>query len=225
MFQFNLGVLFMTETIKSNLRRSLILFCISGTLFLMGCSSDDDSVASSGFSLTSSASDGGFDPGGVIPDEFRYDDLDPMMMVQCDGENNFPKLAWGDSPPTGTEGFALIVDDPVGGDWVHLNLYDIPKSRLGIPRLEDLTPMDHFTFGSDYGTAIETDWMYEGWAGPCPPTSTGTHTYYFKLYAMSENPLSPAPAMDMPATRSEFETTYEAKILGSTEISGEATFP
>ena len=98
----------MTQTTKSNLRRSLILFCISGTLFFMACEkSDDAETSSSGFSLTSSASDGGFDPGGVIPNEFKYEDLDLMMRPQCTGNNNFPKLAWGDSPACGNRGLCL----------------------------------------------------------------------------------------------------------------------
>ena len=75
----------------------------------MGCSSDDDDdgTSSPSFELTSSASDGGFDPGGVIPDEFKYNDLTPSMAIQCDGSNNFPKLVWGDNPPAGTESFCF----------------------------------------------------------------------------------------------------------------------
>ena len=209
----------MQQFIKRLLSRILTaLFLSLYLLCLPACVADDyfdeeeeeDEIP---FSLSSKQSDGGFDPGGTIPNEFRY-----SLSTQCNGNNNFPKLEWGNAPPSGTESFVLIVDDPDGGNWVHLNLYNIPKSRIGIHRLPDTSPTDHLTFSSDYGTAGQTDWSSAGWGGPCPPG--GTHTYYFKLYAMNENPLN--PALSSPTTRSEFEsnTDYEDKILGSTEISG-----
>ena len=213
----------MKQTIKKGkLQRIAALFCVLGMFFIISCDNDDDKVSGSAFELSSSESDGGFDPGGVIPDEFRYN-IPMGTPPQCDGDNSFPKLVWGDNSPDGTESFVLIVDDPdaMPNTWVHLNLYDIPKSRVGIPRLTDAMPTDHLSFESDYGTAGPTDWSENGWGGPCPPS--GTHTYYFKLYAVNENPLD--PPLSSAAARSEFESVYEDKILESTEISGEAAAP
>ena len=202
-------------------KRICLVFCLLlGVFILPACSSDDDPKSPSAFALSSSASEGGFDPEGTIPDEFKYN---IVAGTQCTGMNHFPKLLWGNNPPAGTESFVLIVDDPDGGDWVHLNLYDIPKSRTGIPRLLDSSPIDvHLTFYSDYGTAGMTSnlsspvawWGQAGWGGPCPPS--GTHTYYFKLYAMNVTSLG---AVLNNTTRSAFESGAHAdKII---EIDGE----
>ena len=45
----------------------------------------------------------------------------------CDGRDISPPLRWGNAP-SGTNGFALICDDPDApmGTWVHWVIYNIP---------------------------------------------------------------------------------------------------
>ena len=98
----------------------------------------------------------------------------------CSGKNISPALTWSE-PPAGTQSFALIVDDPDApmGTWVHWVLYNIPAGARSLP--EDL-PIK--------GKNIEPEAIYFGknssgnirYDGPCPPS--GTHRYYFKLYAL-----------------------------------------
>src|ERR1041384_5206172 len=47
----------------------------------------------------------------------------------CKGNNISPDLAWSE-PPTGTQSFALIVDDPDApmGTWVHWVVYNLPAN-------------------------------------------------------------------------------------------------
>ncbi|RPI72309.1 MAG: YbhB/YbcL family Raf kinase inhibitor-like protein [Ignavibacteriales bacterium] len=98
----------------------------------------------------------------------------------CDGSNISPDLSW-DHFPDGTKTFALIVDDPdaPGGVFVHWVVYNIPVGVTGLPEgstyanLPEGTKQGTNHFGdSDYG-------------GPCPPS--GTHRYYFKLYALDSD--------------------------------------
>ena len=223
----------MTRTIKTNLRWGLLLFCISGMAFLIGCSSDDDMPAPA-FSLSSSVSDGGFNPGGVIPKDFRdYRSRTARAAresgAQCDGKNDFPKLSWS-NPPTGTKSYVLIVYDSSALDFVHLNLSQIRYTHTGIPRIVDASSASAkdisggSTFGT-YGTGILTSWMGEEthWRGPCPPS--GKHTYVFKLYAMDEYPLTPELTSGTFLSRQNFESSsdYKDNLLGSTEISGQVT--
>ena len=69
------------------------------------------------FSITSSA----FPPNGVIPARYT-----------CEGSDASPPLSWSGSP-SGTQGFALIVDDPDAPDpakpqrvYVHRNQFIQP---------------------------------------------------------------------------------------------------
>ncbi len=142
---------------------------------------------------------------GVIPSEYK-DSRPP----QCTGANNFPQLSWSNAP-AGTRSFVLIVDDPDGGDWVHLNLYNISSTTTQIPRLlatngvVDLSP---------YGKVGTNGWGLSGWAGPCPPEPT--HNYHFKIYALSVASIS---ALNN-TKRADFESANSASILGSAEIVG-----
>ncbi len=146
---------------------------------------------------------------GTIPLEYK-----DSRSTQCTGSNNFPPLSWS-NVPSGTRSFVLIVDDPDGGDWVHLNLYNISSSATQIPRVVassgvvDLSP---------YGTAGDNSWVtgggQPGWNGPCPPS--GAHNYHFKIYALSVASIS---ALNN-TKRADFESANSASILGSAEIVG-----
>jgi Raf kinase inhibitor-like YbhB/YbcL family protein len=109
------------------------------------------------FTLTSSA----FRDGETIPTRFT-----------CEGEDVPPPLAWS-SPPAGTRGFALIMDDPdaPGGTFTHWLLHDIPATAASLD-------------GDDQGRALVTSFRRRGYGGPCPPPGHGPHRYVFALHAL-----------------------------------------
>lgn len=108
-----------------------------------------------------------FDEGGMIPSQYT-----------CDGQNVSPPLAWS-GLPEGTKTLALICDDPDAprGTWVHWVVYQIPASERGLP--ENLPARETLDSGARQGT---NDFKKPGYGGPCPPS--GTHRYFFKLYAL-----------------------------------------
>ncbi len=117
------------------------------------------------FELTSPA----FENGGVIPKQFA-----------CTGSDISPELNWGD-PPSGTQTFALIFDDPTfSPGWVHWIVYNIPADARNLP--ENVSPGDQLTDGGLHGANSRGRLDY---GGPCPPEGT-THTYVFSLYALDE---------------------------------------
>jgi Raf kinase inhibitor-like YbhB/YbcL family protein len=91
----------------------------------------------------------------------------------CDGSDAIPPLTIG-NVPAGTRSLALIADDPdaPGGTWVHWVVWNIPAQTRIIP--VNTVP----------DTAIEgrNSWGRNTYGGPCPPS--GTHRYFFKLYAL-----------------------------------------
>lgn len=103
-----------------------------------------------------------FEEGGDIPSGFT-----------CDGEDISPHLKW-EEVPEGAKSFALIMDDPDApmGTWVHWLLCDIPPDTREIS--QNIKPMGSRQVTNDFGR--------EDYGGPCPPS--GTHRYYFKLYAL-----------------------------------------
>ena len=116
------------------------------------------SPGSETFRLTSTA----FAEGGPIPRPFT-----------CDGQDISPPLAWRD-PPAGTVAYALIVDDPDAGGWVHWVVLDMAAGTSG------LVPDASRTEASLQEG--RTSWGGIGWRGPCPPS--GTHSYLFTLAAV-----------------------------------------
>jgi Raf kinase inhibitor-like YbhB/YbcL family protein len=115
--------------------------------------------------LTSEA----FAPEGPIPAQYT-----------CTGKDISPSLTWGE-PPEGTQSFALIMDDPDApvGTWVHWVLFNIPASARGLP--EAVPAGEKLSDGSLQG---KNSGGNLGYNGPCPPS--GTHRYFFKLYALDE---------------------------------------
>ena len=108
---------------------------------------------------------------------FKDGDMIPSVYT-CDGENISPPLMWSD-PPENTETFALISDDPDApmGTWVHWVVYNISPETRKLP--ENIPSGPEIAGGAIQGV---TDFGATGYGGPCPPS--GTHRYFFKLYAL-----------------------------------------
>src|SRR3990167_1037537 len=115
------------------------------------------------FALKSQA----FKGGDLIPDKYT-----------CEGPDVSPPLRWND-PPRETHSFALIADDPDApmGTWVHWVVYNIPAGERGLD--ENVPKQERLPNGAMQGM---TDFHRVGYGGPCPPS--GTHRYFFKLYAL-----------------------------------------
>ena len=139
-----------------------------------------------------------FTDGGAIPSVYT-----------CEGRDVSPPLAWTDPPP-GTNSLALIADDPdaPGKTWVHWVLYNLPPSARELP--EAFPPDEERPDGMCQGT---TDFGRVGYGGPCPPS--GTHRYFFKLYAL-DAPLALPPG----ATKPQFEAAMKGHLLAEAQLMG-----
>ena len=62
----------------------------------------------------------------------------------------------------------------------------------------------------------KNSWGRTGYGGPCPPS--GTHRYFFKLYALDT-------VLDLPngATKDQLSPAMEGHILAQTEVMGTYT--
>lgn len=144
--------------------------------------------------LTSTA----FDEGGMIPAEYT-----------CDGQNISPPLAWS-GVPEGAKTLALIADDPDAprGTWVHWVVYQIPATEKGLP--ENVPPRETLDNGARAGT---NDFKKLGYGGPCPPS--GTHRYFFKLYALDATlDLSSGATKDQLLKATEGHVVAEGQLMG-----------
>lgn len=137
-----------------------------------------------------------------------------MMIPQntCDGADLSPPLKW-DEPPPGTQSFALIVDDPDAprGTFVHWVLFDLPAELHQLPEGVPLQPK--LPNGGVHGI---NDFRKLGYGGPCPPS--GTHRYFFKLYALDRK-VRLAPG----ANKAQLEAAMKDCILAIAELMGRYT--
>jgi hypothetical protein len=122
----------------------------------------------------------------------------------CDGENVNPPLQFLDIPDN-TKSLALIVDDPDAPSktWVHWVVYNIGTKTSEVK--EDSVPWS--------GTEGMTDFGKPGYGGPCPPS--GTHRYFFKIYALDT-------ILDLPqnAIKQMVEEKMQEHILDQAELIG-----
>jgi len=139
-----------------------------------------------------------FEPAEMIPPVYT-----------CDGQDISPPLRWTEAP-AGTRSFALVSDDPDApvGTWVHWVVWNIPAS---VNSLEENQPKkDSLPGGIRQGT---TDFRRIGYGGPCPPS--GTHRYFFRLYALDA-------LLDLPATttKAQMEKAMMGHVLAQAELMG-----
>jgi Raf kinase inhibitor-like YbhB/YbcL family protein len=130
---------------------------------------------------------------GMIPSKFT-----------CDGADVSPPL-WIGNIPEKTSSLALIVDDPDApvGTWVHWVVWGILPGTSEIP--EDSVPRGAIQGKNDFGK--------QRYGGPCPPS--GTHRYFFKLYAL-DAPL----AVNSGATKARIEEAMKGHVLAQAELIG-----
>lgn len=139
---------------------------------------------------------------------FSYGEPIPAK-YSCKGEDVSPQLSW-DEPPAGTQSLALIMDDPDApvGTWVHWVLYNIPTTAHTWP---EKTPKDaDLVNGAHQG---KNSGGQTGYNGPCPPS--GTHRYFFKLYALDT-------ILDLTSTadKKAVLAAMEGHILAQAELMG-----
>lgn len=122
----------------------------------------------------------------------------------CDGENISPPLEISDVPE-GAQSLVLVLEDPDAprGTFVHWVVFNIDPMTSRVMQGE--APADTVESVTSTGK--------RGYFGPCPPS--GTHRYFFKLYALNT-------ALDLPTsiTADALLKRVKQHILEETELVG-----
>jgi len=120
----------------------------------------------------------------------------------CQGDDVNPPLAIN-AVPAGTRSLALIVDDPDApmGTWVHWVVFNIPPDTTSIG--ENSIPGE--PAGNNFGRP--------NYGGPCPPS--GTHRYFFKIYALD----TLLQSADI-SSKADLEQSMAGHILGQAQLIG-----
>ena len=140
-------------------------------------------------SITSAA----FENGAYIPRRYT-----------CDGPDVSPPLSIAGAPEE-AKSLALIVDDPDApvGTWVHWLLWNVD------PKLTDLAegalPPGAVQGRNDFRTNV--------YGGPCPPS--GTHRYFFKIYA-----LDTLLNLGAQSTKADLERAMRGHVLATGQLIG-----
>lgn len=183
-------------------RRRLLLWAATIGSLLAACgrsnsadrSSTDITQTPQTFKLTSPA----FEADAFIPAEFT-----------CDGADQSPALSW-ETPPSQTQSLALFVEDPdaPSGTFVHWVVYDLPTQTRSLPAAIPNQP-----FLTPGGVQSKNDFGQYGYRGPCPPS--GTHRYFFKLYAVDI-------VLDLPpgTPHAKVSAALKGHILAEAELIG-----
>lgn len=139
-----------------------------------------------------------FKEGGMIPAKYT-----------CKGENVSPPLKI-ESVPEEAKSLVLICDDPDApvGIWVHWVLFDLPPNTTELK--ENIPPEKTLKNGAIHGT---NDFRKLGYGGPCPPS--GTHRYYFKVYALDTK-----LGLKVGATKKEVEASMKGHVLREGKLMG-----
>ncbi len=140
-----------------------------------------------GMKITSAA----FKEGGAIPSKYT-----------CDGDDSSPPLIISDVPKN-AKTLALISDDPDApmGTWVHWVVWNIPADTKEIAE------------GEAPGEEGTTDFGRTGYGGPCPPS--GTHRYFFKLYALDTELNLPGST-----TKKQLESAMKGHVVAEAKLIG-----
>jgi hypothetical protein len=134
---------------------------------------------------------------------FQHNGFIPSRYT-CDGDNINPPLEIKDVPKE-AKSLVLIVDDPdaPGDTWIHWTVWNINPKTARIA--ENGVP--------GQATEGKTSLGKSGYNGPCPPS--GTHRYFFKLYA-----LDAILDLSFQADKATLQKAMEGHILENAELIG-----
>ena len=152
-------------------RRQVALWMTLLTIIAVGatsCTVSEPELPDEG-EMTLSLSSPAFQEGEDIP-----------ITYTCDGQDVSPPLTWGE-PPSETQSFALIMDDPdaPGGVFTHWLLFNLPADSR---ELLEAVPPNELANGALQG---KNDFGTIGYGGPCPPHGPA-HNYRFTIYALDQ---------------------------------------
>jgi Raf kinase inhibitor-like YbhB/YbcL family protein len=138
--------------------------------------------------LSSSA----FSEGSNIPPKFT-----------CDGADTSPPLKI-EAVPDSTRALVLIVDDPdaPGGLFTHWVVWNVDPKASSVPAGK-----------APGGTQGTNDFGHAGYGGPCPPS--GTHRYYFKIFALDQQ-----LSLSAGAKRKEVDAAINGHVIGQAQLMG-----
>jgi Raf kinase inhibitor-like YbhB/YbcL family protein len=192
------------SAMEAAVRKRLFLLPLFFAL-VVGCTRTPEPAAPA--APANAASQGGATMKLTSP-EFSEGALIPVRYT-CSGDDISPPLAWGDIP-AGAQSLALIADDPdaPAGTWVHWVAFNLPVTAGGLP--EGIKDAKQLAGGGRQGA---NSWRRVGYGGPCPPS--GTHRYFFKLYALDTTlPLGNT------ATAKDLQAAMKGHILAETQLMG-----
>ena len=133
-----------------------------------------------------------FENGGDIPSKYT-----------CQGDDISPELLISDVSEKAVS-LILIMDDPdaPNGMWDHWVVFNIAPNTTKISEGQEPP-----------GVAGNNSWENTGYGRPCPPS--GTHRYFFKLYALDIE-------LDLlqGSSKSEVESAMEGHVLENVELVG-----
>jgi Raf kinase inhibitor-like YbhB/YbcL family protein len=170
--------------------RSFVVILIAALLMISSSSATGKEGKKMGeFRISSPA----FDTGGAIPSRYTCDDIDvnPPLLIE--------------NVPSAAKSLALVVDDPdaPAGTWVHWVVWNIDPAVSEIR--ENSVPKG--------GMEGINDFRKHAYGGPCPPS--GTHRYFFKLYALDRT-LSIATHSE----KAHVEKAMSGHVIASAQLMG-----
>jgi Raf kinase inhibitor-like YbhB/YbcL family protein len=159
-----------------------------GMWVLLTAASACSSLAAGGAKMKISSS--AFQDGGKIPANFT-----------CDGTNTNPGLQL-EGVPAEAKSLVLIVDDPdaPSGLFTHWLVWNLDPKTTGISE-----------GASAKGVQGKNDFGKSGYGGPCPPS--GSHRYYFKLFALDTDLNLPAGS-----ERPQLDAAMKGHIIGQGQL-------
>ena len=179
------------------------LSCLVGALLFLGLTAGSGpfyAKTSGGQAMNMEVKSTAFQDGAMIP-----------KVYTCDGQDISPPLSWS-GVPAEAKSIALIMDDPDAprGTWVHWVVFNIPPGTNNladnIPRTPSLTNGAVHGANSWGGRKI-------GYGGPCPPS--GTHRYYFRVYALDAKlNLKPGATTDQVRKAMKGHVMAEGQLMG-----------